>query len=302
MIEILFADDDAAMREMVGEVLRAAGFTVRLVTNGAHALEEIRSAPPALVLLDYHMGHPDGLAVCHELKVDPRLEHIPVLILTGQGGLEHRIRGFEAGADDYLAKPFDARELLARIRALLRLTEQGLYRNPTSGLPGGEAIRKDYSRRQESGQGFAACYFDLDDFKPFGDRFGFALADRVIRLAAECIARAAGDNAFVGHVGGDDFVALLPSDQARSRCRAAAEDFERRLRELTAGELLEDGHYRGFDREGRERLFPLTRLSVAILHIRPGVARGMEELGIVLAEAKRVAKTNGGISEVELTA
>src|SRR5690606_31362858 len=80
MNDILFADDDPAMRAMVSEVLIAAGYRVRLAMDGDGALAELRSAEPAIVVLDYRMGAPDGLEVCRRIKSDPRLEHLPVLI------------------------------------------------------------------------------------------------------------------------------------------------------------------------------------------------------------------------------
>src|SRR3712207_2211966 len=109
MSVILFADDDLAMRQMVSDLLRAAGHQVRLASDGRTALDEARADPPDLVILDYRMGRPNGLEVCRTIKSTPRLAHLPVLMLTAQGEVEDRIRGFDAGADDYLPKPFDPR-------------------------------------------------------------------------------------------------------------------------------------------------------------------------------------------------
>jgi PleD family two-component response regulator len=298
MIEILFADDDAAMREMVGEVLTSAGYVVHLASNGSDALRQVRSTPPRLLVLDYRMGEPDGLAVCRSVKEDPRLEHLPVLILTAENALENRIDGFDAGADDYLAKPFDSRELLARVRALLRLSESSLHRNPTTGLPGGEAISREFERRRRSGSAFSACYFDLDFFKPFSDRFGFALADRTIMLTAECLSEIAEEGEFVGHIGGDDFVLFCGAAVARVRCDRIRERFSHELRQLVPAGLLENGHYPGVDRDGKERSFPITRLSAAILSLPPHTPTSLQEIGETLANAKRDAKSKGGVVEV----
>jgi two-component system phosphate regulon response regulator OmpR len=122
MSEILFADDDEALRTMVTDVLTAAGFTVRAAENGTRALEEVRRRAPDQAILDYRMGTPDGFQVCSEIKSDPGLAWLPVLILTAERSIEDRLGGFDAGADDYLAKPFDPRELALRIRTILRRT------------------------------------------------------------------------------------------------------------------------------------------------------------------------------------
>ena len=81
MSEILFADDDEALRRMIGDLLEHAGHTVRLAENGTMALAEVRRQAPDMVILDYRMGTPDGFTVCRTLKDDPRVAHVPVLIL-----------------------------------------------------------------------------------------------------------------------------------------------------------------------------------------------------------------------------
>jgi PleD family two-component response regulator len=303
MSEILFTDDDESLRRMVGDFLRHAGHDVRICENGTQALAEVRRAAPDLVILDYRMGRPDGFEVCSEIKMDPRLSHIPVLILTGESGIENRLGGFEAGADDYLAKPFDPRELLARVAALVRQTRRSLDRNPTTGLPGGQAIEREIERRRDAATPFSICYFDLDDFKPFADRFGFAVADEAIREAGRAISTTVeGRDAFVGHVGGDDFVAVCPPDAAREVALTARARFSQALPRHLPPDTVRAGTYVARDRAGVEREFPLTRLSVAVVRVNPATWTTLERLGEVVAETKRLSKSagGGGIAEIEL--
>lgn len=303
MNEILLADDDEALRSMVTDVLTSAGFAVRAVENGTRALAEVRQRAPDLAVLDYRMGTPDGFEVCREIKTDPGLSWLPVLILTAERRIEDRLGGFDAGADDYLAKPFDPRELVARATALLRQAARGRDRNPTTGLPGGEALYAEVERRRAAGAPFTICYFDLDHFKPFADRFGFAVADAAIREVGAAVA-AAGDapGVFVGHVGGDDFVLLSPPGEARGR----AEDAQRRFGEALIAHLPEEaveaGSYWGRDRYGVERYFPVTRLSAAVLRVDPAKWISLEHLGERVAELKQDAKQEGGtgIAEADL--
>jgi PleD family two-component response regulator len=303
MSRILFAEDDDALRRMTTQVLTSAGHEVRGVANGTAALDELRQRLPDLVVLDYRMGDPDGFEVCRRIKRDPAMAHVPVLILTAQRGIEDRLGGFDAGADDYLAKPFDPRELLARVAALLRLAQRGRDRNPTTGLPGGEAIYQELERRREAGVPFAVAYFDLDYFKPFSDRFGFAVADAAIREAAAAlttVSRGRTDT-FVGHVGGDDFVLFCPPEVARRLVEEARKRFDVGLQHHLPGGAGVSGTYRGLDREGVEREFPLTRLSTAIVRIDPGRWPSMDRLGEIVAEAKRQSKRadSTGIAEAE---
>ncbi|HEV2148499.1 MAG TPA: response regulator [Longimicrobiaceae bacterium] len=301
MSEILLADDDRSFREMIATTLRAAGFAVRAVASGSEALVEVRRRAPDLLLLDYRMGKPDGFEVCRDVKADPRLAYLPVLILTGEGRLENRLEGFDAGADDYLGKPFDPRELVARVRALLRLSRQSLERNPTTGLPGGEAIHAEILRSRDRGAPFSVCYLDLDHFKPFSDRFGFAVADAAIQEVGR-ILREIGeeDGVFVGHVGGDDFVLLAGPERTPLLARRIQEEFARRLGQILPAAAA--GKYRAEDREGREREFDLPRLSAAVLRVDPARWTSLDHLGERVAELKGRVKRAGstGLEEGDL--
>jgi PleD family two-component response regulator len=305
MSRILFADDDPAMRQLVHDALSAAGHEVRVVPDGHSALAAVRDGAPDLVVLDYRMGATSGFEVCRHLKADSRYEHIPVLILTAQGEIENRLLGFEAGADDYLPKPFDARELVARARALLRLTRSGLERNPTTGLPGGAAIEREFEKWQGTGESFAVCYLDLDFFKAFNDRFGFPIADALIRAVGEIlVAITRGSEAFPGHVGGDDFVLLCAPEQAVGLCRRAREHLTRRLPQFVPPDVVREGSYRARGRGGELYAFPLTQLSAAIAYVPSRGWNSLREISDVVAEAKRLAKApeSGGIAEIRLEA
>ena len=116
------AEDDRAVRDSLVRALTLEGYAVIPVTNGAQALDALRENSPDLVLLDVSMPHVDGLTVCRVL----RSEHnqVPVLMLTARAETSDRVAGLDAGADDYLPKPFDLAELFARMRALLRRSRQ----------------------------------------------------------------------------------------------------------------------------------------------------------------------------------
>jgi two-component system, OmpR family, response regulator MprA len=117
---ILLADDDRAIRESVTRALELEGYDVTAVTNGVDALDAAALQAPDAFVLDVMMPTLDGLAVCRQLRT--RGDHSPILILTARTEVSDRVSGLDAGADDYLPKPFSLEELLARIRALLRRT------------------------------------------------------------------------------------------------------------------------------------------------------------------------------------
>jgi two-component system, OmpR family, response regulator MprA len=115
---VLIADDDRAIRESLQRALDLEGYDVVAVANGAEALEEARRVPPELLVLDLMMPVLDGLTVCRVMRAEKN--RTPILMLTARTETADRVAGLDAGADDYLPKPFELDELLARIRALLR--------------------------------------------------------------------------------------------------------------------------------------------------------------------------------------
>lgn len=305
---LLFADDNEDMRLMLRDLFRSVGHEVALAADGAAALEAIEQREPDLVILDHSMPALTGIDVCKRMKANPFTARIPVLMLTAQGGMESKIEGFAAGADDYLAKPFDPRELRARVSALLRLVQREGDRNPTSGLPGGRGIDREIARRIERHESFAVCYFDLDNFKPFADTYGFAIADEIIRGVGAALrnalalgnggsADAAGANGpsleFVGHIGGDDFIVICPPERAEAIAAMSAERCRDAFSAVVGPEAMQRGSFRGVDREGQVREFPLASISAAIVMVRPDAWVNLAHLGMRAADAKRRAKQRG---------
>jgi DNA-binding response OmpR family regulator len=119
-IELLVVEDDEIVARTIERVLRGQEFQVSVANSGVQGLQAARRKPPAIVLLDVIMPGMDGYEVCREMRADPLLANVPILFLTAKSKDEDKITGFRAGADDYLAKPFNVDELLLRIRAILR--------------------------------------------------------------------------------------------------------------------------------------------------------------------------------------
>lgn len=121
---ILIVDDQPELAAMMAEVLGDAGYTTRIAADGRHALAEVQASPPDLVVLDVQMPHVDGFEVAAMLKADPATATIPIIMVSAQDGRGARVIGLESGAEDYLGKPVDPAELLAKIRNLLLLRDR----------------------------------------------------------------------------------------------------------------------------------------------------------------------------------
>jgi DNA-binding response OmpR family regulator len=139
---ILVAEDDPKTAELVRLYLVNAGFEVRLAADGASALAIARETAPDLVVLDWMLPRESGLSVCRSLRLESEM---PVILLTARAGEEDRLRGLETGADDYLTKPFSPRELVARVRAVLRRAPRADQRTRRLGI---EDLALDPDRRE----------------------------------------------------------------------------------------------------------------------------------------------------------
>lgn len=142
---ILVVDDDTALAEMIGIVLRAEGFDLELCADGNEALAKFRKVDPDLVLLDLMLPGKDGIQICTEIRQE---SGVPVIMLTAKGDATDVVRGLESGADDYVVKPFNPKELVARIRTRLRPprtaeTNQLRIGDVTIDVPGHEVRRGD---------------------------------------------------------------------------------------------------------------------------------------------------------------
>lgn len=123
LAKILLVDDDADMRQLTSQYLRKAHYDTQTLPDGDALVPTLTREPPDLLLLDLMLPGTDGLALCKSLRADLRFAHIPVIMLTAKDSTLDRVVGLEMGADDYLSKPFEPLELLARIKAVLRRTQ-----------------------------------------------------------------------------------------------------------------------------------------------------------------------------------
>ena len=196
---ILVVDDNVAVRELLAELLRVQGFDVTTASDGETALAEFSRHQPDLVLLDVVMAGLDGFDVCRRLKQDPEHRLTPVILVTGLSATEDRVRGIEAGADDFLSKPVDRTELFARVRSLLNLKAH------TDELERAEAVLFALARSIEGKDPYTEGHCErLSDYSTrLGARIGLA-EERLTAL------RRAGTVHDIGKVAVPDAVLLKP--------------------------------------------------------------------------------------------
>ncbi|MBI4226966.1 MAG: response regulator [Candidatus Omnitrophica bacterium] len=300
---IVIADDEADIRDVLRITLEHEGFEVEEAANGADALALIRRRSPHVVILDSKMPEMTGEEVCRTLKKDILLRHLPVLLVTAKGETADKVKGLGAGADDYIVKPFEPAELVARVRMVLRRTTQALDANPLTKLPGNSSIMEELERRLQQGGPMAAGYVDLDQFKAFNDAYGFERGDEVIRETARILLttlqRHGTPDDFLGHIGGDDFVFVTTPAAVDAVAAAIVRETKASLAAFYDAPTRRRGYLEGKDRGGRPMRVGLLSCSVAVVTNERRALTHVAEIAQIGAELKSWAKSRGGSQVVK---
>ncbi|PIQ88929.1 MAG: diguanylate cyclase response regulator, partial [Candidatus Omnitrophica bacterium CG11_big_fil_rev_8_21_14_0_20_42_13] len=300
---ILIVDDDPDIRDVLNITLSAEGYEVIEACDGEEGLKLINEKPPSLIILDYMMPKMDGRALCRKIKEDILLAHLPVLMLTGKGEVTDKIGGIEAGADDYIVKPFEPQELLARIKMILRRSERDLEANPLTRLPGNIAIINELQNRIDSKKPFAVCYLDLNKFKAYNDKYGFEHGDNIIKETARIIITTVKEEGnkfdFIGHIGGDDFVLVTTPEISDKIVKTIIAEFDKKAPEFYNERDRDAGFIVAPDRKGKEKRIPLISISVGIVTNTSRKLTHVAQVSQIGAELKSYAKKNEGSSYVK---
>jgi diguanylate cyclase (GGDEF)-like protein len=297
---ILVVDDDPDIARFVEVNLRSAGYDVAVAADGEEALEKAGELRPDLVLLDVMMPRIDGFEVAQRLRKNPQTANTSIIMLTAKALSADKVTGLQSGADDYIIKPFDPIELLARVKGTLRRAKEMRNLSPLTGLPGNIRIQEEIERQVREARPFAVLYCDLDNFKTYNDQKGFVRGDRLIQATARIIQDAVVEfdtsEGFVGHVGGDDFVAVVNPDVAEAVAKRICERFDGSRSGFYESEDLDRGFIRMEDRKGVMQDVPLVAISVGIATTARRAFLHYGEAVAVATEMKQFAKRDGGSS------
>jgi len=269
---ILVVDDTLANLRLLTAMLGEQGYKVRPARSGDLALMNAQATPPDLILLDIKMPDMDGYEVCKQLKANPRTRDIPVIFISAIGQIEEKVKAFTFGGVDYITKPFQVEEVLARVRthlAMYSLQQQLSTTNSrlqesndqlkseiekrvqiesilqvlatTDDLTNllnrrhfFELAEKELTRAKRYQQHFSLLIIDIDNFKTINDKYGHLSGDRVLHVVARCIRQNSRNVDISGRYGGDEFVILLPETQP-----AFTQIFAERLCQIIPTELKE---------------------------------------------------------------
>ena len=292
---VLVVEDDEATRGALRALLDDAGYVCDEASDGERAVEAMRGALFDLVVLDLGLPGMSGADVHRHLRRDPRTRFLPIVFLTAHTDRQVKLAELEAGAEDFITKPYDADELLARVGAAVRRWSGMRAVNPLSGLPGNQTITEEIDSRLAQREDFALLYVDIDRFKEFNDHYGFTRGDHVITMLSEILVHVAGgDQRFVGHIGGDDFVVLARNEEAEALAKEITRGFDAAIRAEYDPQDRTRGGIEAHDRHGKMRHFPFATVSIGIVNVPPGRFDGATAAARAAAEVKEVAKRRSG--------
>lgn len=291
---ILVVDDNRLILNLVRVNLVSCGYEVITASDGFCALRMAVSERPDLIILDVMMPEMDGFEVARQIRNNTLIAHVPIIMLTARGSVESVIEGLDAGADDYISKPFEMPEVLARVKAHLRRSRSERSLSPMTGLPGNITIEERLKQLAAAKLPFAVIYGDIDNFKSFNDAYGFLQGDEAIKLLAhlilEAVRKFGNPNDFVGHIGGDDFVICTTPDRVDAVCQDVIRGFEEQIRLLYNPVDRERGYVVGLNREGQNVHHTLVGVSLAVVTNEYRDIDTHWEIGEIAAEVKRAAK------------
>lgn len=301
--KILLIDDSDFFAKCIKDVLETANYIVIHANKGEDGLRMVRAEKPDLVLLDVVMPDMDGFEVCRILRDSESNNLMPIIMLTSQDNQEDKLIGLELGADDYITKPFNNRELLSRVKNTLKRIQRNRGANPLTGLAGNLQIQAEINSRIEKDIPFAIVYADLDNFKAYNDVYGFAKGDIAIKMTADILTDEIRENGspddFVGHIGGDDFVLITKPENVEEISAGVVALFDKRIKELYSKEDIERGYIANLNRFGASIEYPIMSISLAIVTNERRLYQNHLQVAETAAELKKKAKLLPGSNFVK---
>ena len=305
----IFIVDDADQDLRVhAATLMAQGYEVVTACNGEEALLRVEADVPDLFLIAAKMRGMDGFTLCETLKDDARLINVPVIFVTEHPTSEDIDRGYAAGGVDYISKPCHLSEFLARVRThirlyrllleVARLEDVAIDANPLTHLPGNNTIMATMQEAIDLKLDKTVLYCDLDNFKAYNDYYGFSEGDDLLLFTAETLQTSiriiCGGNAFLGHIGGDDFVMMVDHDKAEDLAAEIVKQFDVGAPAFYRDEDAERGYIETEDRQGITVHYPMVALSMGGVRLLSHPFTRYLEVASVCAETKHMAKAVPG--------
>ena len=299
--EIYIIDDEPNLRETLKRLFKEDK-SYRFKSVPTEELDIALKNIPSLIIINEDNIDEDIISICEKIKKDDDNTITPVIVLSSNKDHDHRINLLKLGVSHYIINPINEDFFYYTIQNTLNLIYINRRVSPLTGLPGNVQIQAEMKKRFSLKETFAMIYLDLDNFKAYNDIYGFLKGDQIIKFTAKTILKNVHtdeyEDSFVGHIGGDDFVAIVSETDYEKICQNIITDFDTNILKYFTDEDVERGYLEVENRKGIMEQFPLTSISIGVVEVEENRFANVLEIGEAGASVKHLAKTIQGSTYV----
>jgi diguanylate cyclase (GGDEF)-like protein len=283
--KILVADDDLEILDLLKLSLESEGHTVVTAANGEEAYNKATSERFDGIVLDIMMPKMNGFEVCEKLRENFSTALVPIIMLTSLTKTKDKVTGLKIGADEYLTKPIEPVEFVARVEQIIERSKKLISANPLTALPGRNSLEEDINNFLSESVEFYLIFLDVNNFRYFNEKYGYMKGDNFIRLLAsllQAIAQEVGRNnpiVRVYHLGSDDFCITSPPNLVDTISQLVIENFFKFTSRLYDKETLEKGYFSVRDVDGQYLEVPLLTVAVGAAFANKNMKHFIEIFG-----------------------
>ena len=298
--EVYIIDDDETSL-MVFKALFKNDVDYKFISVKSEEIDVALTNIPSLIIINEDAIQRNVVELCKQIRRNEDNSITPVIVVSSNKEKQHRVEILRQAVEYYIKKPVDEEYLYYTIKNLGRLLSINRTISPLTGLPGNVQIHAELKKRLTKKEEFAVLYVDLDNFKSYNDIYGFLKGDQIIQFTAEVILTAIHqfftEGTFVGHIGGDDFIAIVPfNDNLENLCQTIVATFDKGIKRFFTEADQEKGYLEVENRKGVMEQFPLTSVSVGVIVAERGRFANILEIGEVSTQVKHLAKSIPGSS------
>lgn len=287
---------DSGLKKILSELWDDAQLEIVHFERGRGAIEVLFNELPDLLIVDHDLPDMSGLDVVNLVKSENVYRQLPVILVIQEESLLKGADWCFAEVDDLIILPSTPARVKARVFLTITRASRAFDANPLSKLPGNTSIIQHIQEMIDRQEDFALAYADLDYFKSYNDKYGFSRGDEILMMTARIIVNTIRGfsevRSFVGHIGGDDFVFILPPDKVELACQRVVENFDSIVPHFYDEDDRAKGYIQSTDREGNMRTFPLMAISIAVVFNVGGRLKHYGEASQIAMTLKKKAKEN----------
>ena len=295
--EIFIIDNNDNLFNNIKELFKEE-YAYRFKCVKESELDVVLKNIPALIIIHEDNLYNNVANICRQIRQDEDNRITPIMVISSNKEHQHRVEILQESVEHYILKPIDNEYFYYTIINIIKLLDINRTVSPLTGLPGNVQIQAEIKKRLTNKEKFIMLYLDLDNFKAYNDIYGFIKGDEIIKFTGRTIVKNVHDidpdNGFVGHIGGDDFIAIISNDDFELLCQNIILDFDYNVLDYFDEEHIKNGYMEIENRKGILEQFPLTSISIGVVEVNSGVYKNVLEIGEIGAQVKHMAKNIQG--------